>query len=210
MSKAKILIVEDEAITGMDVQRRLQRLGYEVAGRCETGTDAIRKARETLPDVILMDINLKDDVDGITAAEIINAERRTPTIFVTAYSDEKTLERAKITEPFGYLLKPVEERELQITIEVALYRHKMELERDRLSRELLESNTRVKVLGGLLPICACCKQIRDDKGYWSQVEVYIREHSEAQFTHGLCPKCADETLEVFLKQEKPANKPQKE
>jgi AmiR/NasT family two-component response regulator len=198
MSKAKVLIVEDEAITGMDVQRRLQRLGYEVVGRCETGMDAIRNAQETLPDVILMDINLKDDVDGITASEIINTIRKTPTIFVTAYSDEKTLERAKVTEPFGYLLKPVEERELEITIEVALYRHRMELERERLARELQESKAQVKALSGLLPICACCKQIRDDKGYWSQVEVYIRERSNAEFTHSLCPKCAEDTLKDFL------------
>ena len=200
MSKARILLVEDEPITAMDAQRRLLRLGYEVAGRCDAGMDAISKAKELQPDVILMDINLRDDMDGITAAEIINKDKKTPIIFVTASSDDQTLERAKITEPFGYLLKPIKERELQITIEVALYRHRMELERERLARELQESNARVKTLSGLLPICAGCKQIRDDKGYWSQVEVYIRDHSEANFTHSLCPKCAEESLKEFLKQ----------
>jgi len=96
---------------------------------------------------------------------------------------------AKLTEPFGFLLKPFGARDLKVTLEIALYKHKMERERDRLTEELRQALARVKTLVGLLPICAYCKKIKDDAGYWSQVEAYIMKHSDASFTHGMCPDC---------------------
>jgi PAS domain S-box-containing protein len=126
MAKAKILIVEDENIVVLDLQMRLNSLGYAVAAVAATGQEAIKKAGETRPDLALMDINLKGEMDGISAAEQLRARYDLPVIYVTAFADEQTLERAKITEPYGYLLKPFEERELHTTIEMALYKHKME------------------------------------------------------------------------------------
>jgi CheY-like chemotaxis protein len=125
MSGAKILVVEDENIVALEIKKRLQHLGYTVAGVAATGEDAVRKAEGILPDLVLMDIMLKGEIDGIDAASEIRRRLNIPVIYLTAYSDGETLERAKLTEPYGYILKPFEEDDLRTTIEIALYRHKM-------------------------------------------------------------------------------------
>lgn len=137
-------------------------------------------------------------MDGIETAAIVRSKYQLPVIYLTAYSDDATFQRAKITEPFGYLLKPFEEKELRTNIEMALYKHRMEKERERLVTDLKQALNAVKLLSGLLPICAACKKIRDDNGYWSEVENYIRLHSDAEFTHGYCPECADHVLSGYL------------
>jgi PAS domain S-box-containing protein len=126
MKDAKILVVEDESIVAKDIQNRLKNMGYQVPATSATGEDAILKVEEHRPDLVLMDIMLQGAMDGVMAAESIRKQFNIPVIYVTAYSDQNTLERAKISEPFGYLLKPFEERELHSTIEMALYKHKME------------------------------------------------------------------------------------
>ncbi|WP_052309896.1 response regulator [Methanocella arvoryzae] len=122
----RILIVEDEAIVLLDIRSRLIGLGYNVVGTASTGEEAIVKANATRPDAILMDIGLKGNIDGISAAEEIRKTQDTPIIYLTANSDITTLQRAKITGPFGYVLKPFDERELRVTIEMALYKHRMD------------------------------------------------------------------------------------
>jgi PAS domain S-box-containing protein len=126
MNDTRIMIVEDERIVAKDLQFRLQGLGYQVAAMASEGHDAIAKATSSRPSLVLMDIRLENGMDGIEAAEQIRAQLDIPVVFLTAYADQATLARAKITEPFGYILKPFEERELQSTIEIALYRHKAE------------------------------------------------------------------------------------
>ncbi|MFB2836314.1 EAL domain-containing protein [Floridanema evergladense] len=126
MEPAKILIVEDEAIVAIDLQTTLEDLEYIVTAVVESGEMAIEKARETQPDLILMDIRLAGQVDGIEAAEVIRSQLDIPVIYLTAYSDKETLNRARLTLPFGYLIKPFEDRELQTTIEMALYKHQIE------------------------------------------------------------------------------------
>jgi PAS domain S-box-containing protein len=315
-NRKRILVVEDEIIISQDIASRLKALGYNVVGIEVSGEQAIKKVREKRPDLVMMDIILQGKMDGIEAAGEITSKLNIPVIYLTAYADEKILERAKLTEPFGYLIKPFEDREVHFTIETALYRHKVseelrktkehyqsllestnaipweldlstrrftyvgpqagkilghpprkwknfdfwrslihpkdreetvkrcleaaehprgreleyraivangrevwlrdvvsvieneegkktlcgfmlnvtkhkqaELERERLIEDLKEALARIKTLSGLLPICAWCKKIRDDKGYWRQVESYIKDHSEADFTHGICPEC---------------------
>ncbi len=122
----RILVVEDESIVAQDVQNRLERLGYIVSAVTSSGEGAIQEVRKMPPDLVLMDIVLKGQMDGITAAESIHNEFCIPLIYVTAHADKKTLERAKITEPYGYVLKPFEDRELHTAVEMALYKHKME------------------------------------------------------------------------------------
>jgi PAS domain S-box-containing protein len=126
MDTVRMLVVEDERIVSMDLQRRLKAMGYEVAGSAVSGEEAIEKAEKLRPDMVLMDIMLDGELDGIQAAEIIRARFSIPVIYLTAYADSATLERAKITEPFGYILKPFEERELHGHIEIALYKARME------------------------------------------------------------------------------------
>lgn len=128
MTDIKVLVVEDEAIVAMDVKYRLESLGYIIPAIASTGEDAVKLSAQTSPDVILMDIMLGKGMDGVEAAEIIHKSSDIPIIYLSAYADEKTLARAKITKPFGYILKPFEERELHSAIEIAIYNHNLEKE----------------------------------------------------------------------------------
>jgi DNA-binding NtrC family response regulator len=119
---ARILVVEDEAVVALDVEDRLRRLGHEVVGTADSSTSALALAAEVRPDLVLMDIALRDGGDGIAAAERLRAELAVPVVFVTAFADAETLERAKRVSPHGYIVKPFDERDLRATIEIALYR----------------------------------------------------------------------------------------
>jgi diguanylate cyclase (GGDEF)-like protein/PAS domain S-box-containing protein len=134
MSKTRILIVEDEMIVALDLEDRLRTMGYEVVDLVQTGQEAVARANALHPDLILMDIMLKGEMDGIAAAAKINELLSIPIIFLTASTDEKTLERAKFTGPFAYVLKPFEDRELRGNIEITTYKHGLE-ERVRQSEE---------------------------------------------------------------------------
>ena len=126
MVSAKILVVENENIVAKDIQNTLIKLGYVVPALAASGEEAIKKADEFNPDLVLMDIRLKGDIDGIEAAQQIYTHFKIPVIYLTAYADEETLERAKVTGPLSYIIKPFEKRELHTTIEIALYKHQME------------------------------------------------------------------------------------
>jgi DNA-binding LytR/AlgR family response regulator len=126
MSKINVLIVEDESIVAKDIQNSLKKLGYNVAGICSTGEDAIKLTEELKPDLVLMDIMLKGAMNGIEAAAQIRETNNIPVIFLTAYADENTLSKAKVSEPFGYIIKPFKEIDLHTSIEMALYKHDKE------------------------------------------------------------------------------------
>jgi two-component system, response regulator PdtaR len=190
VANEKILVVEDEGIVLLHIKRTLESLGYVVAGTAASGEEAIMKAMSDRPDLVMMDIILKGEVDGIDAAEKIRSLFHIPVIYLTAHADESTLQRARVTEPFGYIVKPFRERDLHIAIQFALYKAKMEDERNALIRQLQDALAEVKTLSGLIPICASCKKIRNDEGFWDQVEFYISSHTDAKFSHGLCPECA--------------------
>jgi len=128
-SGVRVLVVEDEHLVALDIQVRLTRMGF-VPVVCFTGSDAILKASEERFDLILMDIKLKGSMDGIEAAHSIHTIQDTPVIYLTAYADAATIERARQTEPYGYVLKPFNDRELKATIEIALQRHASERIRD--------------------------------------------------------------------------------
>jgi diguanylate cyclase (GGDEF)-like protein/PAS domain S-box-containing protein len=133
---ASLLVIEDERIVARDLKLSLESLGYSVPAIADSGEMAIEKADEHRPDLILMDIRLAGEIDGITAARMILEQFDIPVIYLTAHSDEATLARAKFTHPLGYIIKPFEERELRAIIEMALYKHKMELQLKENSRWL--------------------------------------------------------------------------
>tara|TARA_Y100000294_G_scaffold82200_1_gene77233 strand:+ start:162 stop:785 length:624 start_codon:yes stop_codon:yes gene_type:complete len=196
-SKVKILIVEDQFLIANDIKDNLETLGYEISAIATSGEKAVKTAGEGKTDLVLMDIVLKGEMDGIEAAEIIRSRFNLPVIFLTAYGDPKILERAKITEPFGYLIKPFEARELHSNVEIALYKHKIEIEkkeageeRKKLIHKLKEDLAEIKKLSGMLPICASCKKIRNEDGNWNQIEEYLSDRSEVKFSHSVCPECA--------------------
>jgi PAS domain S-box-containing protein len=316
MEKIRVMVVEDESIVSRDLSLSLKKLDYEVAAVCVSAEEALKQLETDRPDLVLMDIVLQGEMDGIEAAGHIRSGFNIPVIFLTAYADENVMQKAKITEPFGYLIKPFEDTELHFTIQVALYKHRMEerlrlseeqyrmlvesanvipwevdlstmrftyvgpqavdilgypveawegfefsvehihpgdrewapkfcqeataraedhefdyrmlaadgrtvwlrdivkvetgetgpvkirgfmfditdrkqveKDRERLIADLQDALVNIKTLRGLLPICAWCKKIRDDSGYWNQVETYMQKFTDVQFTHGMCPEC---------------------
>jgi PAS domain S-box-containing protein len=128
MAATLILIVEDESIVAEHIRRNLEHLGYSVSSVVSSGEKAIEEVEVKVPDLVLIETVLQGKMNGIETANQIRSRFNIPVVYLTAYSDEKTLERAKITEPFGYIIKPFNERELHINIEIALYKHKMERE----------------------------------------------------------------------------------
>ncbi|HMK54596.1 MAG TPA: response regulator [Methanobacteriaceae archaeon] len=146
MSGANILVVEDERITAEDIRAGLEFAGYKVPAICASGEDAVQKAGKLQPDLVLMDIKLEGKMDGIEAASEIRRLYDIPVIYLTAYTDERTIERAKKTEPSGFLVKgqgiinkPFEETELHAAIEITLYRAQMEKEHDQLCSAMLRN-----------------------------------------------------------------------
>ncbi len=125
-TRARVLVVEDENIVALDIQNRLEGLGYEVVGVASSGERAIDLALKTRPDILLMDIRLKGAIDGIEAASAIVKQLQIPVVYLTAYADAQTFERAKVTEPYGYIIKPFDELELKTTLSMALYKHKIQ------------------------------------------------------------------------------------
>jgi light-regulated signal transduction histidine kinase (bacteriophytochrome) len=132
----KILVVEDETVIAMELGLQLKKMGYDVVGRAGSGVGAIEKATELRPDLILMDIVMPGEMDGIDASKRIISKQNIPIIFLTAYADEKYITRAREVGPFGYLVKPYEDRELRAAIEVALYKKSREDEITRKNAEL--------------------------------------------------------------------------
>jgi len=128
MAGNSVLVVEDEKIVSKDIQLSLKKLGYIIVGTADTGEGAIREALEKKPDIVLMDIMLKGTMNGIEAATQIREKMNIPVIYLTAYTDGSTLERAKKTEPYGYIIKPFKEVDIHTTIEMAIYKHAKEME----------------------------------------------------------------------------------
>jgi PAS domain S-box-containing protein len=330
-SSANIMVVEDEQIVAKDLELNLKRLGHSVPAIASSGEEAVQKAESVRPDLIFMDIRLDGEMDGVEAARRIKQNRPVPVVYLSAYADEATLNRAMDTEPYGYLLKPFQANQIRTTVQLALRKHATEQAmRDTESRNaaivaaaldciitvdhegrILEFNPaaertfghpreqilgrplaetiippamreqhsrgwdlylqtgqgpmvgrrmeisalradgsefpvelavtrinrqgppvftahlrditqrkaseqdmanlikglqdalhQVKTLSGLIPICTRCKKIRDDRGYWHQLESYLRDRSNASFTHSYCPDCADVFRKEFLRDEK--------
>ncbi len=323
----RIMVVDDEVIITTQLEERLATMGYKVVASASSGEEAVDIARHLRPDIILMDIVMPGRLDGIDASETIKAELDIPVIFLTAYADDTFIKKAKIVEPFGYIIKPFQEKEIKATIELALYkkdierrlrkseeryrsaidtaieaiitvdnrgnimswnhaaktmfgysadeiadrpftfiitkqlakdlknemkrmvstgksniigktfeysglrkngsefpmefsmttwktkegifftitireiteRKQIEGEREKLILELQEALAKIKTFKGVLHICVFCKKIRDDKGHWHQIDVYIRDHSEVEFSHGFCHECAKNFYSEFYK-----------
>ena len=159
MEKPKILVVEDEAIVALDIEQQLRRMGYLPVGHCSRGETAIDMARALRPDLVLMDIQLGGSMDGITAAQAIRATRAIPIVFLTAFEADDMLARAKLTEPFGYILKPFSTRELHTVIEMALYRSAIEA-------QLRKSELQFRTIFEAEPECV---QVLDRRGVLTQI-----------------------------------------
>jgi CheY-like chemotaxis protein len=137
MSTIQILVVEDEEITAMDIRSRLEELGYTICASTNSAEEAISLAQTSKPDLVLMDMVLKGEMDGVMAAETISVKEHIPVVFLTAFNDNETFNRAKLSSPYGYITKPFETRDLYIAIELALFKHGSE-------KKISEANKRYR------------------------------------------------------------------
>ena len=201
-----ILIVDDSVDNRLLFKYILEKAGYEEILTVVSAHEAFKvlgiedsSVADTGVDLILMDI-MMPEMDGIEACRRIKSVERLrdiPIIMVTAKTGESDLEAAFAAGAIDYITKPLRGIELLVRLRSALNlkkeidrRKNREQELLNLNRELKNSIETIKTLRGLIPICANCKKIRDDKGYWNQIESYIQKHSEAEFSHGICPECA--------------------
>ncbi len=191
----RVLIAEDDFLVGEMIRGVLDELGYESAGTASDGRKAVEMTETLRPDVVIMDIKMPE-MDGVQATQAIQRRCPTPVVVLTAYDEPELLQKTSAAGVGAYLVKPPRAAEMERAIEIARARFQDMLELRNLNtalesrnRDLREALANVKTLRGLLPICSSCKKIRDDAGYWRQVEEYFSEHSEVDFSHGLCPDC---------------------
>jgi len=196
--KTQVLAVEDDFLVSREIARAVEAAGFNIIGTASNGKEAVEMARSLKPDVIIMDIKMPG-LDGIQAAGQIQESTPTPIVVLTAYESHHLLERASQSGVGAYLIKPPKPAEIERAVTIAMARHNDLLELRCLNKkinsqkeELKKAIGEIKTLRGIVPICAKCKKIRDDKGYWELVEVYVSDRTEAKFSHSLCPLCAKE------------------
>ena len=186
-----IMLIEDSDEDAQLVREMLDDRGYDyVLKRTDRLSSGLRLLEEEFFDVLLLDLGLPDSAGFDALTQIRNQAPPLPIIILTGLSDEALAVKAISLGAQDYLVKGNFAADaLYRYISHSIERQRLETERERLILELQEALSKVKQLSGLLPICASCKQIRDDKGYWTQVEVYMSEHTEIDFTHTVCPEC---------------------
>ena len=197
--RIKVLVVDDDPDVLFATSRIVKSAGYEVF-EASTGALCMETAQENRPDLILLDVVLPD-VDGTKLCREIKSDPALKATFVVLISGAKTSSHDQAdgldVGADGYIARPISNRELKARVDAMARIYVAERERDRLIVDLKEALSKVKLLSGLLPICSNCKKIRDDQGYWNQIEKYIGEHSNAQFSHGICPECAKKLYPDF-------------
>ncbi|MFA6542326.1 MAG: response regulator [Bacteroidota bacterium] len=196
--KIRVLIADDESLISDVIQQRLEESGYAVAGRAGNGQQAVELAQSVKPDIILMDIRMPV-MDGLEATKEILEKSPAPVILLTAHDDRRFIDEASAAGAAGYLVKPSSTREIDRAITIGLARFKDMMELRRLNAELQAALENVRTLSGLLPICAWCKKIRTDEGYWQTVETFISNLSGAKFSHSICPDCHREQIAELKK-----------
>ena len=192
MKEIQILIVDDDPEVLFATARIVKADGYPVL-TAASGEECLKLAGEQKPDLILMDVVLPD-INGVELCRRIKSDPELKSIFVVLISGAKISsdEQADGLDDGadGYITRPISNKELRARVNAMVRILKTERERDQVIAELQAALSKVKQLSGMLPICSHCKKIRDDKGYWKQIESYIQTHSETEFSHSICPVCA--------------------
>jgi two-component system, response regulator PdtaR len=209
----RIFVAEDNPVIRATTKAVLEKMGYVVVGEAEDGEQAVERVASLCPDAVLMDIDMPG-IDGLEATRRIQANRPTPVVILTAYDLREMVTKASEAGAGAFLIKPLEPDDVDRAIAiararfedmVALRRANAELqcrneENERILAKLTQALADVRILSGMLPICSGCKKIRDDEGYWQQVDTYIRDHSQAEFSHSICPHCAEEMYGEFMEE----------
>jgi len=192
MEKESILVIDDNPTNLKLLADVLTQQGFEMFA-AEDGESALETLNYVRPDLILLDV-MMPGIDGFETCRRLKADPATcdiPIIFMTALSDSVDEVKGLELGAADYIIKPFQVETMLARINTHLTVIKLQAQLQAQVQELQTALDKVKLLSGMLPICANCKNIRDDKGYWHQVEVYIHNHSEADFSHGLCPACAE-------------------
>ena len=192
----RVLIVDDQESIRELLLRQLEKIGHLVAGMATNGLQAIELSGSLKPDIVIMDIEMPK-MNGLDATRVIMEKFPRPVILLTSHEDPEMVMQASQAGAGAYLLKPPSVQEIERTMVIAAARFADLMELRRLNSELKDALHNVKILSGLLPMCANCKSIRNDKGYWKAVEEYITDNSEAHFSHSLCPACIDKLYPEF-------------
>lgn len=195
--RIRLVVADDEYLIAQDVARAAREVGLEVVGQAANGERALELARELRPDAVIMDIRMPQ-MDGLEAARRLAEEAPTPVVILTAHETRDFLNEAKAAGIGAYLVKPPNAQELLRAVEIAMARHADLMELRRVNSELKGALERVKKLEGILPICSSCKKIRDDTGYWAEVEEYFALYSDLMFSHGLCNGCLQKLYPDFV------------
>ena len=193
--KIKIVIAEDDYLVSMMIKGLLEQIGYTVVGEAVNGEEAVEMAESLKPSIVLMDVRMPG-MNGIEATKLIYERCPTPVVMLTAYESSELVEQASEAGAGAYLTKPLNMQEVTRSISIAMARFEDMMTVRRLNKELETRNNelevalaKVNILSNLLPLCASCKKVRDDDGYWQEVERYIQEHTDIEFSHGFCPDC---------------------
>jgi PleD family two-component response regulator len=187
----KILIVDDMPENISALAMALESEGFDIK-TAAGGEQALEIVQKDSPDLILLDIKMNgmDGFETCLALKKSGATRDIPVIFLTVSKETETIVRGFTCGGVDYISKPFRQEEVCARVRTHLSLRALMAEKEKLIAELQQALAKVKTLSGLIPICSSCKKIRDDKGYWNQIETYIRERSDADFTHSICPKCA--------------------
>jgi AmiR/NasT family two-component response regulator len=184
----RVVIADDQDSMSLVIRRQLVKIGHVVIGKATNGRQAVEMTQLLQPDIVLLDIEMPE-MDGLEAARLIHEQCPRPVVLLTGHDDPEMVRKASRAGVGAYLMKPPSAPEIERAIIIAVARFADLMELRRLNIELQLALDNVKALNGLLPICASCKKIRDDKGYWEGVESYIKKHADVEFSHGLCPDC---------------------
>lgn len=186
----RILVVEEDADAATVLGARLERFGYYVCDIVCTGREAIASTLRHQPDLILMDIQLGEGMNGVETAVRIKEKFDIPIIFLAYPAIHGAIDPIVKTNSYGYLVKPYDYVELRLNIEMALFKHRAAREREKLDAKLEKALKEVRKLSSLLPICASCRKLRDDRDYWQEIENHIASCMESEFPQSICPECS--------------------
>ena len=189
MDKAKILIVEDDGMVALMIKGALEQKGYSVVGTLGSGEEVLENIGLLKPDLVLMDINLQGELDGVETTQKLLEQYNIPVVYLTGDSEEMTIAKALQTEPYGYVLKPFRLQDLFITIQMALQKSNADQNKKEQIDELQQKLFSLQTPNGTLAICNACKRVRGDNGDWQNIDVYIKEHSALEISEDICPAC---------------------
>lgn len=212
----RVLVAEDDYLIKQEICRSLQKIGHQIVGEASDGNEAFQLTCTIRPDVVVIDIKMPE-CDGIEATKMIQKVCPTPVVILTAHETDEFIAQASEAGAGAYLTKPPKKEEIQRAIVISIARHKDFLrikklsddllkaldEKDLVIKEMKDALDNLGALSEIVPICASCRKVQNDKGHWKRIEEFVSEHPDIQLAHELCPDCLN------LQEDRNVKSPQK-